>query len=106
MVSVINPNLSILSCFPLGSIYVHQAIVLSFGGFTFSHGHLEFAANPATLQTDILFHHIDCYGSSVSIQVLVSYNWGQAAEMKVWAEKQDKLFACEAGCQFHPVILK
>ena len=80
--------------------------MLSFGGFTFSRGHLEFAANPATLQTDISFHDIDCYGGFVSVQVLVSHQWGQAAEIKVWADRQGHLFACEAGCQFHPVILK
>lgn len=93
------------SFFDKGPVYLHQAMVLSFGGFTFAQGHLEFAANPATLQTDISFHHIEYYGSFVSVQVLVSHQWGQAAEIKVWAEKQDKLFACEAGCQFHPVIL-
>ena len=81
-------------------------MVLSFGGFTFAQGRLEFAANPATLQTDIFFHHIEYYGSFVSVKVLVSHQWSQAAEIKVWAENQAKLFACEAGCQFNPVILR
>lgn len=93
------------SFFDRGTIYLHQAMVLSFGGFTFARGHLEFAANPAKLQTDIFFHHIEYYGSFVSVKVLVSHQWSQAAEIKVWAENQDKLFACEAGCQFPPVIL-
>lgn len=81
-------------------------MVLSFGGFTFAQGHLELAANPATLQTDISFHHIEYDGGFVSIKIVVSRQWSQAAEIKVWTENQVKLFACEAGCQFHPVILK
>ena len=81
-------------------------MVLSFGGFTFAQGHLEFAANPATLQTDIFFHDIEYYGSFVNVKILVSNQWSQAAEIKVWAENKDKLFACEAGCQFPPVVLR
>lgn len=91
----------------LGPVYLHQAMVLSFGGFTFASDHLEFAANPATLQTNIMFHHIECYGNFIDVQVLVGQQLSQAAEIKVWAEKkQDTLFACEAGCQFPPVMLK
>ena len=81
-------------------------MVLSFGGFTFAKGHLEFAANPATLQTDIFFHHIEYYGSFISLKLLVTHQWSQAAEIRVWAENQDKLFACEAGCQFPPVKIE
>ncbi|XP_046859129.1 uncharacterized protein KIAA2013 homolog [Xenia sp. Carnegie-2017] len=94
------------SFFDRGPVYLHQAMVLSFGGFTFASDHLEFAANPATLQTNIMFHHIECYGNFIDVEVLVGQQLSQAAEIKVWAEKkQDTLFACEAGCQFPPVML-
>ena len=85
-----------------------QAITLSFGGFQFMSGYLEFAANPASMHTSMSFRHIHLFKEThVNISVVVNDNTGHAEKMVVTAESTDKtpLYACEAGCQYDPVEL-
>ncbi|KAL9979443.1 hypothetical protein ACROYT_G017114 [Oculina patagonica] len=89
-----------------GVIGIVQAITLSFGGLQFSAGHFEFAANPASLHTTIIFRHIHLYEDmDIYLTVLVNEETGHAEKLLVKPVKGGKtpLYACEAGCQYDPV---
>lgn len=89
-----------------GAVGINQAITLSFGGLQFSAGHFEFAANPASLHTTIVFRHIHLYEDmDIYLTVLVNAETGHAEKLLVKPVKGGKtpLYACEAGCQYDPV---
>lgn len=89
-----------------GAVGINQAITLSFGGLQFSAGHFEFAANPASLHTTIVFRHIHLYEDmDIYLTVLVNAETGHAEKLLVKPVKGGKtpLYACEAGCQYDPL---
>jgi S-adenosylmethionine:tRNA-ribosyltransferase-isomerase (queuine synthetase) len=81
-------------------------MTLSFGGLQFSAGLFEFAANPASLHTSVTFRHIHLYkGIFINVSVVINEHTGHAEKLVIKAKGIDKIYACEAGCQYEPVEL-
>lgn len=88
-----------------GASGVLQAMILSFGGFSFSNQHLELNIHPKYLHRDYFFRRLN-YGNLTHINVSIEVSDDNRAIMYVALDRTDgKYFACDAGCLDEPVPL-
>lgn len=88
-----------------GASGVLQAMILSFGGFSFSNQHLELNIHPKYLHRDYFFRRLN-YGNMTHINVSIEVSDENRAIMYVALDRTDgKYFACDAGCLDEPVPL-
>lgn len=86
-----------------------QAIVLSIGGFKFTHHHLDLNLNPRQLHRDYYFRRINYANLSlISVEVVVdSDNHAKLyATLNQLIDSSQKFWACDAGCIDKPVQLE
>lgn len=88
-----------------GASGVIQAMILSFGGFSFSNQHLELNIHPKYLHRDYFFRRLN-YGNMTHINVSIEVTEENRAIMYVALDRTDgKYFACDGGCLDEPVPL-
>lgn len=93
----------------IGVYGVLQAIVLSLGGFKFTHHHLDLNLNPRQLHRDYYFRRINYANLSlISVEVVVdSDNHAKLyATLNHLIDDKQKFWACDAGCIDVPVELE
>lgn len=93
----------------LGAYGLLQAIILSLGGFKFTHHHLDLNLNPRQLHRDYEFRRIN-YANisliSVDVEVGVDNHAMLYVTLNELIDKNKKFYACDAGCIDPPVELK
>lgn len=97
------------SLLELGASGILQAIVLSLGGFKFTHHHLDLNLNPRQLHRDYQFRNIN-YANTSLISVDVEVGYDNHAVLYVTLNElmnpEKRFYACDAGCLDTPVELK
>lgn len=93
----------------IGIYGILQSIVLSLGGFKFTHHHLDLNLNARQLHRDYNFRRISYANLSlISVEVVVdSDNHAKLyATLNELIDKTQKFYACDAGCIDQPVQLE
>lgn len=93
----------------LGVYGLLQAVVLSLGGFKFTHHHLDLNLNPRQLHRDYYFRRINYANLSlISVEVLVDAdNHAKLyATLTSLIDEKHSFWACDAGCIDRPVQLE
>ncbi|CAF0948843.1 unnamed protein product [Brachionus calyciflorus] len=97
------------SLLEMGVNGVLQAVVLSLGGLKFTLHHLETNLNPRQIHRDYYFRKINYANLSfISIEIIVdSDNHARLyVTLDELIDKNQKFYACDAGCIDPPVFLK
>lgn len=87
-----------------------QAMILSFGGFQFTHHHLEFGTEPKDLHRDYDFRNL-AFGNGSFVSIKVEVNKENKAVLyasvnrTIINDSNRHFFACDAGCLDVPVEL-
>lgn len=97
------------SLLELGTHGILQAVLLSLGGFKFTHHHLDLNLNPRQLHRDYFFRNLNYANQSLlSVEIVVdSDNHAKIyVTLNDLIDSNQKFYACDAGCIDPPVELE
>lgn len=93
----------------LGAEGLLQAVILSIGGLKFNHHHLDLNLNPRQLHRNYYFRNINYDNQSlisIDIEVGTDNHAVLYATLNHLIDKNQKFYACDAGCIDPPVELE